>query len=198
LYTAAAGSHARRSAQTALFEILDCLCRLLAPILPFTADEIWRHLHARLPEEISVHTHLFRDMRPYADNALLVGWERLLAVREQVSLKLEEARQAKQIGTSLEAQVVLVCGRNLFDYLKAFSSDLRYIFIVSSVVLEEGAAFGSDFLEVRVFPASGNKCDRCWNYSADIGVNTRFPTVCSRCVAALEELEQTRALPGGA
>src|SRR5207245_234786 len=108
-------------------------------------------------------------------------WERLLEVRAEVSGKLEEARQAKKIGTSLEAQVVLVCGTNPFEYLKSFASDLRYIFIVSEVALEQPASCGADFLEIRVEPASGNKCERCWTYSPEVGTHRRYATVCSRC-----------------
>ncbi|MBI4456197.1 MAG: isoleucine--tRNA ligase [Acidobacteria bacterium] len=188
LYTRASNSRARRSAQTALFEVLDCLCRLLAPLLPFTADEIWLQLHDQEPGDESVHLKLFRNMRDYADNTLLVRWERLLQLREEIYKKLEEARQAKLIGTSLEAQLVLVCGEHQFDYLKGFSSDLRYIFIVSEVALEESADFGPDYLEIKVQPAEGKKCERCWNYSSDVGINNQYPSVCSRCVAALEEM----------
>ncbi|HEY3128219.1 MAG TPA: isoleucine--tRNA ligase [Acidobacteriota bacterium] len=190
LYTSAKGSRARRSAQTALFEILDCLCRLLAPILPFTADEIWQHLQAGKAQDQSVHTQLFRDMSDFSNNNALVQWEPLFGLREEVSKKLEEARQAKLIGTSLEAQLVLVCGKNRFDYLKSFSSDLRYIFIVSQVALEEPAGVEPDYFEARVLNAAGEKCERCWNYTSDVGADKRYPSICSRCVAALDEQER--------
>ncbi|MBI2821275.1 MAG: isoleucine--tRNA ligase [Acidobacteria bacterium] len=195
LYTSATASTARRSAQTALHEILDCLCRLLAPILPFTADEIWLHLHAGNPVEFSVHTRSFRDMREFANNTLLVRWERLLEIREAVSKRLEEARQARQIGTALEAQLLLIGGKNQFEYLRGFAGDLRYIFIVSEVVLQESADLGPNDLEIRVEPAAGKKCERCWNYSTDVGLSAQVPSVCARCIAALEEMARAGA-PG--
>jgi isoleucyl-tRNA synthetase len=187
LYISAARSQARRSAQTALFEILDCLCRLMAPLVPFTADEIWRYLHQGRCAE-SVHMAVFRDMSAFANRTLLLRWETLLQVREEVSKRLEEARQAKTIGTSLEAQLVLRCGEHRFEYLKSFASDLRYIFIVSEVALERAEGLGPEDLEIKVEPATGEKCERCWNYSSDVGANDIYPTLCSRCVAALNEL----------
>jgi isoleucyl-tRNA synthetase len=192
LYTAAAGSRARRSAQTALFEILDSLGRLLAPVLPFTADEIWRHLHADTSGSGSVHTELFPDLSRFANNSLLARWELLFQLRQEVSKKLEDARQAKLIGTSLEAQLLLISGKNKFEYLRGFSSDLRYIFIVSEVALEESAGLPPDHFEVRVSPAAGEKCERCWNYTSDVGAQGEFPSLCGRCVAALRESGEER------
>jgi isoleucyl-tRNA synthetase len=160
---------------------------LLAPVLPFTADEIWQHLHGDDHSSHSVHTELFPDLSSFANNSALARWEPLFQLREEVSKKLEDARQAKMIGTSLEAQLLLVCGKEKFEYLRGFSSDLRYIFIVSEVALEESAGLPPDHFEVRVSPAAGEKCERCWNYTSDIGADGEFPSICGRCVAALKE-----------
>jgi isoleucyl-tRNA synthetase len=165
LYTFAPKSEARRSAQTALNYIADALARLLAPVLSFTADEIWENL----PE--------------------VKGARAAVEIRDVVLRALEEARTAKLIGSSLEAHVRLEASRQTFELLEHYREELRYVFIVSKVSLalaEEGA--GED-LRVKVERAQGGKCERCWNYSERVGEFTRYPAACERCVVALAELE---------
>jgi isoleucyl-tRNA synthetase len=213
LYTFAPKSEARRSAQTALNHIADALARLLAPVLSFTADEIWENLPevrlrraadaavegaagvaAGADERAAVPTSVHVAEFPLSlgggrDAALLERWARLFEVRDVVLGALEEARTAKLIGSGLEAHVRLEAKRKTFELLESRRDELRYLFIVSQVslaLLEEEAA---GEVRVRVERAAGQKCERCWNYSTFVGEFTRYPTACERCVEALAEIE---------
>ncbi|HEX6650093.1 MAG TPA: isoleucine--tRNA ligase [Pyrinomonadaceae bacterium] len=186
LYTFAPRNRARRSAQTALLRIGDALARLLGPILVFTADEIWENLPKR--SEPSIHIAEFPSASAASDEALLGEWERLFAVRDDVLRALEDARVAKQIGSSLEAKVTLAASGSTLELLQRHQSDLRYLFIVSQVEIKEAAGQGD--VSISVSGADGKKCERCWNYSPHVGESERYPTVCERCVAALKEIEQ--------
>jgi isoleucyl-tRNA synthetase len=205
LYTSAPKSHARRSAQTALHRIADALARLLAPILVFTADEIWENLpggaagrvasegdaSARASGPASVHLAEFPAFEGRQNDELRARWEQLFSVRDRVLLALEEARVEKIIGGSLEASVQLEVTRDFYEKLQSQREELRYLFIVSQVALslapEEEAV--SSQIRVRVERAAGEKCERCWNYSVRVGEFNRYPTVCERCVVALAEIE---------
>ncbi|MFN2405486.1 MAG: isoleucine--tRNA ligase, partial [Pyrinomonadaceae bacterium] len=194
LYTYAPKSHARRSAQTTLYQIVDALARLLAPILAFTADEVWDHMPRGANSETlpSVHLALFPEPGHH-DAEMSSTWKYLFAVREQVLGELEKARTNKIIGSSLEAKVVLATSGREYDLLKNYESQLRYIFIVSQVSLTklQGAvASEAGSVQVRVEKADGTKCERCWNYSTRVGEFERYPTVCERCAVALQEIEQ--------
>lgn len=189
LYTSAPHSLGRRSAQTALFLIADTLVRLLAPLLPFTAEEIWKNLYGQAAPLESVHLAEFsRRIDEYEDPELLQRWEPFHEIREKVSKALEESRQRKEIGNSLQAMPQLRCGPKSFQYLQSFSDELRYLFIVSAVDLIEAPELPDDETEVRVAPAPGQKCERCWNYSPAVGTNADLPTICTRCCAALQEM----------
>jgi isoleucyl-tRNA synthetase len=192
LYTFAPKNQGRRSAQTVLYRIADSLARMLATILAFTADEIWENLPANedRPREASVHLALM----PAAGNAdhseWLTTWAHLFGYRDIVLGKLEEARIAKAIGSSLEARVEISAGSEAYDKLKRHADDLRYIFIVSEVtLLEPNANVNADEIEVTVAQAHGEKCERCWNYSTRVGESSKYPSVCERCVQALDEIE---------
>jgi isoleucyl-tRNA synthetase len=204
LYTFAPKSLARRSARTALNYIADALARMLAPVLSFTADEIWENLpevkSAReasavaVDEGVAVPPSVHMAEFPVVvnsdrDAALVERWSRLYEIRDSVLRALEEARIAKLIGSSLEAHVRLEARRQTFELLESYREELRYLFIVSKVslaLLEEEA---SEDLRVRVERARGQKCERCWNYSERVGEFTRYPTACERCVEALAEIE---------
>ena len=188
LYTFAPRNAARRSAQTALHRIADALARLMAPILVFTADEIWENLPGDHGGLASVHLAEFPPKRETHDNDLLRRWVRLFEIRDMVLAQLEEARVAKLIGSSLEARVILTFGTSaeLRELLEAYKDELRYLFIVSDVVLEQPS---DTRLPLRVERAPGQKCERCWNYSTRVGDFSHNPTVCERCVSALEEIE---------
>jgi isoleucyl-tRNA synthetase len=190
LYTFAPRNLARRSAQTALYRIADALARMLAPILVFTSDEIWEDLPSRDDNSQSVHVALLPELRESESSELLTSWAHLFGYREIVLGRLEEARIAKVIGSSLEARVEISAGSRAYKNLAAHRDDLRYIFIVSEVdLLEPDSEIGEDELRVTITRAHGEKCERCWNYSTRVGESSRYPTVCERCVQALTEIE---------
>ena len=191
LYTFAPNSTQRRAAQTALFRISDTLVRLLAPILPFTCEEIWDNLHVHGKPFGSVHLAEFtRDIQKYRDDELLNRWEQLQEVRAQVSKRLEESRQQKHIGNSLEAKVSLRCGPEMLNYLEPFGENLRFLFIVSDVELLEDLKLDARAIEVAVSKAAGEKCARCWTYAPSVRTVGETATVCERCYAVLEEMGQ--------
>ena len=191
LYTCGKTSAERRSGQTALYQLNHALVRLLAPILSFTCDEIWKHAHSETASVESVHTQLFprpHDLTPgisKESRVLVADWEQLLPVREQVLKALDIAREEKIIGAPLEATVFLRAGSSLLPVLSRFASELPSLFIVSSVELEDAGE--GDGLAIRVERARGDKCERCWKYKGDVGSNPEFPTVCASCAAVLPE-----------
>jgi isoleucyl-tRNA synthetase len=191
LYTFAPKSLGRRSAQTALYRLLDSLTRLMAPILAFTADEIWTKMPGAASRDFaSVHTAEFPEHdEALADTQLIERWRRLLEVRSEVLKALEAKRVERVIGGSLEAKVKLSAGGALYGFLASFLDQLHTVFIVSQVVLEKTA---DETLVVTVERADGEKCERCWNYSTAVGRHDRYPTACGRCVPTLLELEAGR------
>jgi isoleucyl-tRNA synthetase len=200
LYTKAARNASRRSAQTVVWKITSALVRLIAPVLVFTSEEIWKYLPKGKSDPESVHIDEFPDaerLRTGLSPNKIEAWEDLAKVRADVLVKLEEARNAKAIGGSLEAKVVIASGLpKLQDTLKKYARQLPALFIVSQVQIVDGpvaGATGGTSLEnvgIRVEKAEGVKCERCWNYSTHVGENKRYPTICERCSAALEELER--------
>ena len=185
LYTFAPKSVGRRSAQTALYRIVDALTRLLAPILCFTADEIWENLPGT--REASVHLAEFPESEPREGDAeLLERWNErdkgILSVRSIVQQQLEVARSQKVIGASLEAKVTLSLGPDHYPLFMSIEDMLPSVFIVSQVeLLEEGSG-----VAVRVEHATGAKCERCWNWSETVGQDPRVPEVDARCIRQLE------------
>ncbi|MGI9102328.1 MAG: isoleucine--tRNA ligase [Terriglobales bacterium] len=202
LYTYAPRSKARRSAQTAIWRIGEALVRLLAPLMSFTSEEVWQFLPrtgardesvhlAKFPaaEEIPGDGFSFANPSQYQD--LLAEWEDLSRVRDEVLKALESARQNKLIGSGLEAEVRLGVPESIYKTVHKHQKDLRYLFIVSGVQLEtapSGNGAGST-IRVEISKAPGQKCERCWNYSTQVGSDMAYPTVCERCSAALKEIE---------
>jgi len=187
-------SIARRSAQTVIYKITDALVRLVAPILSFTAEEIWSYLPADANRAASVHLALFPkpDEISPQDVSLLKDWQKLLSVRDEVLKGLEAARKEKQIGKALEAKVDILVNAQLAISLMRYESSLKELFNVSQVrVLFHDA--GEESVTVTIHSADGTKCERCWNYYADDGP-TRvqpfgpWPKVCGRCATALEQM----------
>jgi isoleucyl-tRNA synthetase len=189
LYTSAPRSLARRSAQTALYRIAEALARMSAPILVFTADEIWENLPSATDRLDFVHLALLPEASDRSSEELRLNWERLFEIRDEVLQVLEEARIAKQIGSSLEARVEIAASGESYELLERYRDELRYLFIVSQVGLVQSNE-GVSGVVVKVLPAEGAKCERCWNYSTRVGESGRYPNVCERCVAALEEIER--------
>jgi isoleucyl-tRNA synthetase len=192
MYIFAPDNPARRSAQTAIWRIADALVRLIAPYLSFTAEEVWVYLPTVKGREPSVHLALFprpEDLAPTDAAKLLSEWAQLLAVRSDVLKSLEETRKEKRIGKALEAKVRLDVPAALEELLRKYQSSLKELFNVSQVELATAAnTNGSSVVPVTTLPADGTKCERCWNYSVHVGEDQRWPTVCDRCVAALEAI----------
>lgn len=187
LYTFAPKSVGRRAAQTALYQIVDTFTRLLAPILCFTADEIWENLPGS--REASVHLGEFPKVeKREGDEELLKRWDEremgILFIRSEVQRALEQKRNEKLIGASLEARVTLMVATDQYELLRQYEDQLPAIFIVSQVELLESVSGG---LEIRVEHAKGSKCERCWNWSQTVGQDSRFPTLDARCVRQIEE-----------
>ncbi|HKE29217.1 MAG TPA: isoleucine--tRNA ligase [Bryobacteraceae bacterium] len=187
LYTGATRSTARRSAQTALYRLLDALVRLLAPVLCFTAEEVWTHM--KRPE--SVHMALFpapselsagisEEARKRAGN-----WNRLMEVRDDVLKSLETARNDRLIGAPLEARVRIAANGDLLPLLERYAGELPGLFIVSQVKLDRASG---DAMSIQVERAEGQKCERCWKYTTDVGSDPRFPTICKSCAGAVDEM----------
>jgi isoleucyl-tRNA synthetase len=182
LYTYAPRSRERRSAQTALYEIVTRLTRLIAPILAFTADEIWEQIPGAAAQASSVHLTEFPAYDAGLRNdALRERYARLFEIRGSVMKALEDARNAKLIGAGLEAKAIITADAEAHAFLASFGEALRFIFIVSQTELREGAE-----LSVAVERAEGEKCERCWNYTLDVGAEARYPGACGRCVSNLE------------
>jgi isoleucyl-tRNA synthetase len=197
LYTSAPNSRARRSAQTAIWRIGEALVRLVAPVMSFTADEVWQSLPKVSSRPESVHLAYFPKAEditgPMADagraNALRADFDSLMNVREVALKLLEIARQEKQIGSALEAVVTIEAPVELARVLDRYRNDLRFLLIVSGVEIKQAGGNGTAPLHVQVSKAPGLKCERCWNYSSQVGKSERYPTVCERCVAALDEIK---------
>ena len=192
LYTFAPRNPARRSAQTVLYRIADSLARLLAPLLVFTADEIWENLPPEDGRPAFVHLSTFPESSKADSDSLRSNWNHLFEIRDDVLQALEEARISKLIGSSLEARVEISAAGDSYDLLSRYSDELRYLFIVSQVELKRSEA-GADGVIVNVAQAAGQKCERCWNYSPRVGESDMYPNVCERCVVALEEIERENA-----
>ncbi|MDQ1613752.1 MAG: isoleucyl-tRNA synthetase [Pyrinomonadaceae bacterium] len=198
LYTAAPRSHARRSAQTALHRIADALARLLAPVLVFTADEIWENLPRGEEEAASlapVHVAEFPTVSGARDEELAARWLSVFGVRDDVMHALEQARAEKTIGSSLEAHVEIEESGVRYDSLEYYRDELRYVFLVSGVTLKKLDRLvvrESGRARVTVRRAEGEKCERCWNYSTQTVRLPRYgdAVVCERCVEALNEIER--------
>jgi isoleucyl-tRNA synthetase len=201
LYTKASRSKSRRSAQTAVWKITSALVRLLAPILVFTTEEIWKMLPADTPNTGSVHQAEFAQPDSLAggiSREAAEQWARLAQARSAVLVALEQARAAKAIGGGLEAKVKLHAGSEapgLQKLLQERRDVLPALFIVSQVEVEPAAPAGAvqsevlPGLAIKIERADGAKCERCWNYSTHVGENPRYPTVCERCTEALAEIE---------
>jgi isoleucyl-tRNA synthetase len=182
MYTLGAKSEARRSGQTAMYIIVDGLARLLAPVLSVTMDELWRQLPGQREE--SVHMALFpRDLDQWQDAALLERWSKLVEVRDQVNLQLEERRKDKTITANLSARVVVTPDAGLAPLLEQYREFLPTLFGVSEVALKPSSPQALKPSAVAVERATGTKCDRCWRYVPE--VNDKG--LCPRCVEALSE-----------
>ena len=209
LYTYPRTAQARRSGQTAIWRIGQALVRLLAPMMSFTAEEVWHFLpsvgekpesvHLALfptPDEILGNTERAPDKSgkyvPRGTEQLRADWDRLLLIREEVFRHLESARKDKVIGSGLQAKIRISAPSETYGLLDRYRETLRYLFIVSQVELQTLSGNGNGGgLKIEVLPADGKKCERCWNYSTQVGADPEFPTVCERCSGWLPEILAT-------
>ncbi|NIR58102.1 MAG: isoleucine--tRNA ligase, partial [Gammaproteobacteria bacterium] len=201
-YTMPAESIGRRSAQTAMYHIVEALARWLAPVLSFTADEIWRHIPGERAESVFLTTWyepppMYRSEQERAQGMGLVFWDRVLEVRQAVSKELEALRVAGGIGSGLDAEVDLYCGEELHQQLAQLEDELRFVLITSYARLYRDYERGdleaahatlpsSDELWIAVAPSGYAKCVRCWHRREDVGVSAKHPELCARCVSNVE------------
>jgi isoleucyl-tRNA synthetase len=189
MYTFAPTSLARRSAQTVLSQITETLVRLVAPILSFTADEVWEYLPAAAGREPSVHLALFpkpEEIYSQEPAKLLEEWKQIFAVRDEALRVLEEARQAKRIGKGLEADLQISASGPLFALLQRHAAGLKEIINVSAVHVAQSTPDVP--LAITALPASGHKCARCWNFMPEVSNYGIWQNVCTRCHNALKEM----------
>jgi isoleucyl-tRNA synthetase len=190
MYTFAPSSQARRSAQTVLWQIAEALVRLVAPILSFTADEVWEYLPKVEGREVSVHlAHFLKPEEIFSEDPtqLLEEWKQIFAVRDAALVKLEEDRQAKRIGKGLEAELEIAAPGDLLALLQRHAAGLKEIVNVSRVTVVQG-----DELHVTALPATGHKCARCWNFMPEVSNYGIWENVCTRCQDALVEMKIAR------
>ena len=175
LYTTAAKSHARRSAQTALHAITHAMLRWMAPFLSFTAEEAWTTFGAS--ESIFLET--YASFQP-PDGALLAKWQRIREIRDAVNKDIEALRTDGKVGASLQANVTLEVGPEDLALLTTLGDDLKFVFITSAIELVAGEA-----INIKTSASSDTKCERCWHYRSDVGIDPAHPTICSRCTSNL-------------
>jgi len=187
-YTAAENGLPRRSAQTAMYHIIEALSRWFAPILSFTADEIWKKIPGERQESVFLsewYQGLFS--LDNSSNMNRAYWEAIFNLREQVSKALEQQRKDELIGSSLDAEVHIICDKTLHEQLAALGDELRFVLITSEASIEYQAGATT---RIQVTASEQQKCERCWHRRADVGQHSQHPTICGRCVDNLNDGEQ--------
>ena len=188
LYTTATGSHARRSAQTALWHITHSMLRWMAPFLSFTAEEAWKLFDGGHGAEESIFTQTWWSL-PAPDATLLAKWGRVRELRDAVNKEIEALRTAGGVGSSLQAEVRLTAGTDDQALLATLGGDLKYVFITSAATVVAGEA-----LAVKVAASTHVKCERCWHWRADVGHDVAHATLCGRCSSNLFGAGESRAV----
>ncbi len=199
LYTSPPKDDARRDAQTAIYYILDSLVKIMAPILPFTSEEIWKFMPEFTGKEKSIHlASLPNTNKSWQNDSLAEKWEKILDIRAEVTKALEEARVKKLIGHPLDAEVLIYISNKEYEQaIKDQGNNLRDIFIVSAASIsdkkDEDAYISTEIngLAIKVNHAKGIKCERCWKYDTNIGKDDQYPGVCPRCTEALKKMDFT-------
>jgi isoleucyl-tRNA synthetase len=187
LYTAAAGSTARRAAQSAIWHILQTFIKLMAPILSFTAEEIWQIQSGDNEQSIMLHTWHTLPL-PSGEGELLDKWSKIRGYRAEVTRALEELRVAGQIGSSLQAEVLIHTAGEKYDILASLGDDLRFVFICSKASVVRAAEE-----KLLATPLAHAKCERCWHVREDVGADAEHPELCGRCVSNLYGEGEPRA-----
>lgn len=180
-YTVATNHLARRSAQSAIYHILEAMVRWLAPILSFTAEEIWQHMPGKRAESVFLST-FYEGLFSTADDEFdFAFWDEVIALRNQVNVELEAARKKGIIGGSLEAKVCLILPASQYAVLAQLQNELHFLLIVSAAELQQG-----EEINITVMKAEGQKCERCWHILPTVGTHPEHPTLCPRCVENIE------------
>jgi isoleucyl-tRNA synthetase len=191
LYTTPARSHARRSAQTAMYWISEAMARWLAPILSFTSEEIWRFMPGTRTESVFLET--WAQLPAEAVKEPELNWEAILNLRSAVSRELEKLRNTGAIGAPLDARIDLYVQGEMLNVLRSFAEELRFIFITSEAQVHPASERPSDavaavegesnYAWIAVSATDANKCIRCWHKRADVGSHADHPEICGRCVS---------------
>ena len=188
LYTTKMDSHARRSAQTALYHITRSLVLLMSPILCFTAEEAWDIIGGGETDSVLYHTlHDFPTMPSASEEALVTKWAAIREARSAVSAAIEPLRVDKSVGSSLQAEVKLTAPDAIYEALAALGDELRFVMLVSKIELAQG-----DELSANVAPSAQQKCERCWHYVESVGTVAAHPTLCARCVENIDGKGENR------
>lgn len=183
LYTSKKDSLERRAAQTTMYIILDSLVKILAPMISFTAEEIWKEM--KHTKEETVESVMLTDFpqvnKKYDNEELTEKWNRIIKLKDIVSKELENARAEKTIGHSLNAKVTIYAEGAQYEFIKQNLELLETVFIISAIDVKENERKDEVKLGVKVEQAPGEKCERCWMYSETVGEDKEHPTICHRC-----------------
>ena len=180
LYTTSEDSFARRSAQTSLYHISHSLMRVMAPVLSFTAHELWEVLCNE--KDHSIFTDYWYELPKHGlSNEDINDWNNIIKVRAEVNKRIEEVRESGKIGSSLQAQLRINANKDIMESLTRFKDDLKFIFISSDVTIN----LHDDDLNVEATPSPYKKCERCWHYAESVGQNKEHPSICKRCISNL-------------
>ncbi len=190
LYTTQANSTARRAAQSALWHILQSVVKLMAPILSFTAEEIWLLLGKDADDSVMLHTFHTLPAQE-GEDTLLDKWTAIRAIRADVQKEIEAVRAAGQVGSSLQAEVEIRAAGGRYDLLASLDDDLRFVLICSKTTLVKAADETAEAIVVT--PSAHAKCDRCWHYRADVGHDAAHPELCGRCTSNLHGAGEARS-----
>ena len=188
MYTMQANSLGRRSAQTAMYHISEAFVRWVAPVLSFTADELWQYLPGKRSESVFLENWYENFPVQIASHERCDYWQQVINIRDEVSKELEKLRVAGDIGSALDAEVKLYCDEKQHSLLKQIEDELRFVFITSYVTLipesgsdESAVETGINGIKMQVFPSTHKKCVRCWHHRKDVGSHDKHPELCDRC-----------------
>jgi isoleucyl-tRNA synthetase len=187
LYTTAPKSAARRSAQTALWHLTHAMLRWMAPFLSFTAEEAWKVFAPG--GSPTIFTETYCDVAGWQDEALLSKWSRIRAIRDTVNKEIEDVRSRGQVGSSLQAEVIIRADAADRALLESLGEDLKFVMITSKATIEP-----ADALSVGALPSTATKCERCWHWRDDVGVDPAHPTICGRCTSNLHGAGERRTV----
>lgn len=199
MYTMQVDSLGRRSAQTAMYHISEAFVRWIAPVLSFTADELWQHLPGKRTESVFLEGWYENFPIETTSHERSDYWQQIINIRDEVSKELEQLRVAGNIGSALNAEVKLYCDAKQLSLLKKIEDELRFVFITSSVTLHEESESDADVvateingMKMHVFPSTHEKCVRCWHHREDVGSSDKHPELCSRCVNNIDAEGESR------